>query len=136
MIEDATATLRSQESLLSSLEKREPCDHLGFFTEETPPKSGGGRLPSDPFVRALELQKRSENLRSQLDGTAAGSSINYAEWLTEWDSYMVMHGSKPLRPHPELKRLVRTGIPHTYRIRVWQRYVRYMMCIQRTLCMI
>jgi len=48
-------------------------------------------------------------------------SEQYLSWLTKWDSLLVNYTDRTLGPCQELKELVREGIPHTYRGRVWKR---------------
>lgn len=39
--------------------------------------------------------------------------------MARWDSFLVNHVLHPLSPDPHLKALVRCGVPHAYRRRVW-----------------
>lgn len=41
-------------------------------------------------------------------------------WRSKWDNFMVALGSKELQRTPELKLLVRTGIPREYRGKIWK----------------
>lgn len=50
------------------------------------------------------------------------ASEEYLAWLTRWDSVLVNFADKPIGgPCPDLKDLVRSGVPHTYRAKVWKR---------------
>uniref|UniRef100_A0A1I7YR05 PH domain-containing protein n=1 Tax=Steinernema glaseri TaxID=37863 RepID=A0A1I7YR05_9BILA len=94
-------------------------DALGFYL----PESGLNVLPNDErqhenmVDRAMDLSKKSENIMSQIDSER---SEKYQNWLVKWDSFLVNHASKPLVQSPELKALVRTGVPTTYRSRIWK----------------
>ena len=51
-------------------------------------------------------------------------SEKYLEWLQKWDCFLVNYSSTAsLSMNPELKQLVRQGVPHTYRPRVWKALV-------------
>ncbi len=48
-------------------------------------------------------------------------SRDHLAWLQKWDNFLVsVNDQKALTPTNELKALVRTGVPHTYRARVWK----------------
>lgn len=47
----------------------------------------------------------------------------YVDWLTRWDSYLVNFAKKSLKPSPELKDLIRCGVPQSYRGIVWKKWV-------------
>lgn len=42
------------------------------------------------------------------------------QWRTKWDNFMVALGNKELQRSQELKALVRSGVPHEYRGRIWK----------------
>lgn len=42
------------------------------------------------------------------------------QWRTKWDNFMVALGNKELQRSQELKVLVRSGVPHEYRGRIWK----------------
>ena len=36
-----------------------------------------------------------------------------------WENFLVSAGSRPLQPSPELKNLIRLGVPTQHRERIW-----------------
>lgn len=70
---------------------------------------------------AADLKKRSDDIWENI---SLGDNKDYIEWLQRWDSFLVNHVLQPL-PGPgsslEFKTLVRFGIPHAYRSRIWKK---------------
>ncbi|CAK5080483.1 unnamed protein product [Meloidogyne enterolobii] len=65
---------------------------------------------------AADSQKRADDILSLVE---PGNNQEFVNWLARWDSFLVNHVSHPLNPDPNLKALVRCGVPHAYRRRVW-----------------
>uniref|UniRef100_A0A914KP71 TBC1 domain family member 2B n=1 Tax=Meloidogyne incognita TaxID=6306 RepID=A0A914KP71_MELIC len=65
---------------------------------------------------AADSQKRADDILSLVE---PGNNQEFVNWLARWDSFLVNHVSHPLSPDPNLKALVRCGVPHAYRRRVW-----------------
>uniref|UniRef100_A0A914Y8S2 Rab-GAP TBC domain-containing protein n=1 Tax=Panagrolaimus superbus TaxID=310955 RepID=A0A914Y8S2_9BILA len=71
--------------------------------------------------KAAELKNLSDQLVKNIQ---TEQSKQYLEWLQKWDCFLVNHMSnQTLSSNSELKTLVRQGIPHTYRSRVWKSLV-------------
>ncbi|KAF7637955.1 hypothetical protein Mgra_00002658 [Meloidogyne graminicola] len=65
---------------------------------------------------AADSQKRADDILSLVE---PGNNQEFVNWLARWDSFLVNHVLHPLSPDPHLKALVRCGVPHAYRRRVW-----------------
>lgn len=78
----------------------------------------------DWMVRvAADLKKRSDDIWENI---SLGDNKDYIEWLQRWDSFLVNHVLQPLpgpSPSLELKTLIRFGIPHAYRSRIWKKLI-------------
>lgn len=76
----------------------------------------------DWMVRvAADLKKRSDDIWENI---SLGDNKDYIEWIQRWDAFLVNHVLQPLPgpgPNIELKTLIRFGIPHAYRSRIWKR---------------
>lgn len=65
--------------------------------------------------KAENLKRKSENISFKMQDTSLIS------WRVKWENYLVNFPvGKPLQKSPELKALVRTGIPQEFRSRVWR----------------
>ncbi|VDO92378.1 unnamed protein product [Soboliphyme baturini] len=101
---------------LPNTEPKRFTDDLGFYL--APKCMGDSRNGSeDLFLKAGELQKVSTELSSK---KLQETDENYLNWLTRWDSFLVNFADKLVSPGPDLKELIRSGVPHTYRARVWK----------------
>lgn len=63
--------------------------------------------------KAANLKQRSEDM------TSKAKDAELASWRTKWDNFVVALGSKELNRSPELKMLIRQGVPHEYRGKIW-----------------
>uniref|UniRef100_A0A7E4ZZW5 PH domain-containing protein n=1 Tax=Panagrellus redivivus TaxID=6233 RepID=A0A7E4ZZW5_PANRE len=122
--------------ILNSTAEGSETDALGFFIR--PPKFGSpktsiaGTPAEQPTPSQLTVSESSEvivdkaaqlkNLSYQiLKNIQTEESKQYLDWLQKWDCFLVNHASAvQLASSPDLKALVRQGVPHTYRSRVWK----------------
>lgn len=102
-------------------------DKLGFYVEdEGATSAGGGAVKldyrSDMFETAADCQKRADEL---MEASQLEQSEEYMKWLQSWDAFLVnsVNTKNAVASSPELKALVRTGIPLAHRARVWDRLV-------------
>uniref|UniRef100_A0A915E0A3 Rab-GAP TBC domain-containing protein n=1 Tax=Ditylenchus dipsaci TaxID=166011 RepID=A0A915E0A3_9BILA len=73
---------------------------------------------------AADSKKRSDDIWANIE---LGQNKEYIEWLQRWDSFLVNHVLQPLpSPNTQMKTLVRFGIPHAYRGRVWKSIVNFL----------
>ncbi|VDN36773.1 unnamed protein product [Gongylonema pulchrum] len=91
-------------------------DSLGFYLNDDRQRRQMQR--SDMFEVAAELKSKSDEIVGQQE---LEQSPQYIDWLQKWDSFLVNSATRTLKPSAELKNLVRTGVPKTYRRRVWRR---------------
>ncbi|MCP9264061.1 TBC1 domain family member 2B [Dirofilaria immitis] len=84
-------------------------DSLGFYLNDD--RKRHQIQPTDMFEVAAELKNISDKIEQ---------NPQYIDWLQKWDSFLVNFAVRPLKPTAELKNLVRTGVPKTYRPRVWK----------------
>uniref|UniRef100_A0A0M3IRM3 RH1 domain-containing protein n=1 Tax=Ascaris lumbricoides TaxID=6252 RepID=A0A0M3IRM3_ASCLU len=92
-------------------------DSLGFYLDNN--KKQHRRMNStDMLDVAVHLKVKSDEIigKKELE-----QSPQYIDWLQKWDGFLVNTVSRPLKPSDELKALIRTGVPKTYRGRVWKR---------------
>lgn len=105
-------------------EQKQPCTSSTskVFTPNT----------DDWMVRiAADLKKRSDDIWENI---SLASNKEYIEWLQRWDSYLVNHVLQPpsnaiKELNSELKGLIRFGVPHAYRTRIWKRFL-FVQCFQ------
>ncbi|KAL3995046.1 Rab-GTPase-TBC domain family protein [Acanthocheilonema viteae] len=97
-------------------------DSLGFYLNDD--RKRHQLRPTDMFEVAAELKSISDEIVGQQE---MEQNPQYIEWLQKWDSFLVNSAVRPLKPTTELKNLVRTGIPKTYRPRVWKSLVNYVV---------
>ncbi|XP_042145435.1 TBC1 domain family member 2B isoform X1 [Ixodes scapularis] len=70
--------------------------------------------------KAENLKRKSENISLKMQDSSLIS------WRVKWENYLVNCPiGKPLQKNPELKALVRTGIPQEFRSRVWRGCVEF-----------
>uniref|UniRef100_A0A915B8Z9 TBC1 domain family member 2B n=3 Tax=Parascaris univalens TaxID=6257 RepID=A0A915B8Z9_PARUN len=102
-------------------------DSLGFYLDNN--KRQHRRMNStDMLDVAVHLKVKSDEIigKKELE-----QSPQYIDWLQKWDGFLVNNVSRPLKPSDELKALIRTGVPKTYRGRVWKSLVTYWVDDQR-----
>ncbi|GMR40590.1 hypothetical protein PMAYCL1PPCAC_10785, partial [Pristionchus mayeri] len=120
LIDEANRTPRSARKEKNG----KPTDKLGFYTEEDASKSGGISLNtrSDMFETAADCQRRADEL---MEASQLEQSEEYMKWLQSWDAFLVnsVNTKNAVASSPELKALVRTGIPLAHRARVWVKLV-------------
>ncbi|XP_030848557.1 TBC1 domain family member 2B isoform X2 [Strongylocentrotus purpuratus] len=63
--------------------------------------------------QAAKLQRRSDEIKSRHSTLEVSRAV-------KWENYVVAHPEKELIMTPELKSLIRGGIPHEYRARLWK----------------
>ncbi|VIO93980.1 Uncharacterized protein BM_BM7645 [Brugia malayi] len=97
-------------------------DSLGFYLNDD--RKRHQLQPTDMFEVAAELKSISDEIIVQQE---MEQNPQYIDWLQKWDSFLVNSAVRPLKPTIELKNLVRTGIPKTYRPRVWKSLVNYVV---------
>ncbi|VDK75423.1 unnamed protein product [Onchocerca ochengi] len=97
-------------------------DSLGFYLNDD--RKRHQLQPTDMFEVAAELKSISDEIVGQQE---MEQNPQYIDWLQKWDSFLVNSVVRPLKPSTELKNLVRTGIPKTYRPRVWKSLVNYIV---------
>uniref|UniRef100_A0AAF5Q3T5 TBC domain-containing protein n=1 Tax=Wuchereria bancrofti TaxID=6293 RepID=A0AAF5Q3T5_WUCBA len=97
-------------------------DSLGFYLNDD--RKRHQLQPTDMFEVAAELKSISDEIIVQQE---MEQNPQYIDWLQKWDSFLVNSAIRPLKPTIELKNLVRTGIPKTYRPRVWKSLVNYVV---------
>ncbi|XP_033638800.1 TBC1 domain family member 2B-like [Asterias rubens] len=90
-------------------------DRFGFM--EDVEESGDGEKDTLTSKAAL-AKRRSEQIQSQRSDHGISLSV-------KWENYMVQHGDRELTRTLELKSLVRQGIPHESRHRIWKEMVEW-----------
>ncbi|TMS35284.1 hypothetical protein L596_002719 [Steinernema carpocapsae] len=99
---EADAELRSKSILEQTLAEGDTTDALGFY------------LPTlNPFEAAVSKVERNH-------GSNWKRELSDQDWLMKWDSFLVNQANKPLVQSAELKALMRSGVPATYRTRIWK----------------
>uniref|UniRef100_A0A0N5AFP2 Rab-GAP TBC domain-containing protein n=1 Tax=Syphacia muris TaxID=451379 RepID=A0A0N5AFP2_9BILA len=73
---------------------------------------------------AAELKNKSEEIAIQQE---LEQTPQYINWLQRWDSFLVNYVTRPLKPSADLKELIRSGVPKTYRRRVWKSLLNYLI---------
>lgn len=121
-------------------------DDLGFYLSKPQPGNqaqGTFRNENDSstdqvVTKAADMKKRSDDILANIQMVGykifAISGVmrniiflfqeqnkDYLDWLQKWDSFLVNHVLQPISQSNDLKAMVRTGIPSTYRSRVWKR---------------
>ncbi|KRY48537.1 TBC1 domain family member 2B, partial [Trichinella britovi] len=108
-----------KEARKTLLDDKAQCDYftddLGFYF--TASHAGSGSLNEELVQRAGDLQRKSDQISSKQKKEA---DELYLDWLTRWDSFLVNFSGRLLEPNAELKQLIRSGVPHAYRARVWK----------------
>ncbi|KHJ44344.1 hypothetical protein D918_05355, partial [Trichuris suis] len=110
LVKEAKKTLLSGDS-----QKNTFTDDLGFYL--TTWHGVSPDCKDDLLLMAGELQRKSDQIYLK---RKKESDELYLDWLTKWDSFLVNFADKLMVPNPELKDLIRSGVPHSYRSRVWK----------------
>lgn len=71
-------------------------------------------------THAQNLQRRSDELATKMKDVDVAMSVN-----VKWENFMVALEKKDIQRSPELKALVRLGIPQQYRERVWNACINF-----------
>ncbi|KAG1684046.1 TBC1 domain family member 2B [Nymphon striatum] len=114
LVQDALeqeAKQQDRKTYSSTMPKSSRYDEFGF-------NNTWGIEDDDALVLKVEnLKQRSNVINESLQNT------DYEQWLTKWDNFMRYNENKEIQNSPELKLLVRSGIPHKYRGNLWKRFV-------------
>uniref|UniRef100_A0A914UYM0 TBC1 domain family member 2B n=1 Tax=Plectus sambesii TaxID=2011161 RepID=A0A914UYM0_9BILA len=120
LIDDATRSQRPPAGHGRNSPDGHLTDSLGFYLTPDMDK----RNDLDLLGSAAQYKKKSDEILLQ---QSQEQNEEYLNWLTAWDSFLVNFTEKPLSPSIELKNLVRTGVPKTYRRRVWKSLVSFLV---------
>ncbi|KAL3090067.1 hypothetical protein niasHS_006519 [Heterodera schachtii] len=103
-----------------------PSSSSAAFASLSSYENAGDALKQDDWLLRLaaDHQKRSDDIFASIE---LSNNQNLVEWLQRWDAYLVNHVLQPMSPNPQLKMLVRCGIPNTYRARVWSSLVDFLV---------
>nr|KAG5694202.1 hypothetical protein BaRGS_027178 [Batillaria attramentaria] len=71
-------------------------------------------------AKANQLQRQSDELANRLQNADETTSKH-----VKWENFMVGQSGKPLQRSPELKTLIRLGVPHEYKEHVWKGCVNF-----------
>uniref|UniRef100_A0AC35FTC2 TBC1 domain family member 2B n=1 Tax=Panagrolaimus sp. PS1159 TaxID=55785 RepID=A0AC35FTC2_9BILA len=130
--EDSVSPRRQSLSIvLNSVAEGAQTDALGFYLHSPTPvetpmspdeaSNDSSKSQDEIMDKAAELKILSDQIVKNIQ---TEQSKQYLEWLQKWDCFLVNHMSnQTLTSNIELKTLVRQGIPHTYRGRVWKSLV-------------
>ncbi|CAO4365770.1 unnamed protein product [Caenorhabditis nigoni] len=109
LLEESARTPRESQQNLT--------DQLGFYKKDD-------FLASDDLLdTATFYMKKAGDI---VEATKLEQSEEYMKWLQSWDSFLVNNTvSRPIgiMSSPDLKTLIRTGVPPAYRGRVWKSIV-------------
>ncbi|MFH4981260.1 hypothetical protein AB6A40_007969 [Gnathostoma spinigerum] len=126
LIDEASITPSRRTTMSRDSDDLRLTDSLGFYFS---PTQGKTHPPNaDMLDAAMELKNKCDKI---LDQREMAQNAAYIEWLQKWDSFLVSHSNRPLKPCDELKSLIRTGVPKTYRHRVWKNLISYLVDDQR-----
>uniref|UniRef100_A0A8R1I561 TBC1 domain family member 2B n=1 Tax=Caenorhabditis japonica TaxID=281687 RepID=A0A8R1I561_CAEJA len=109
LLEESARTPRESQQNLT--------DQLGFY------KKDAMGMSDDLLDTATFYMKKAEDI---VEATKLEQSEEYMKWLQSWDSFLVNNtvSSKiAIMSSPDLKTLIRTGVPPAYRGRVWKSIV-------------
>ncbi|GFV47385.1 TBC1 domain family member 2B [Trichonephila clavipes] len=106
ILEEAVGDGTAHTNILPSWSREKMYDELGFNW-----RWGKEDVLS---LKASNFKQKSEDI------TNKAKDPELIAWRTKWDNFMVALGSKELQRTPELKHLVRNGIPHEYRGKIWK----------------
>ncbi|KAF8763868.1 TBC1 domain family member 2B like protein [Argiope bruennichi] len=106
LLEEATGDGTAHTNILPSWSREKMYDELGFNW-----RWGKENALS---LTATNFKQKSEDL------TNKAKDPELIAWRTKWDNFIVCLGTKELQRSPELKHLVRNGIPNEYRGKIWK----------------
>ena len=109
LLEESARTPRESQQNLT--------DQLGFYNKDEFSTS------DDLLDTASFYMKKAGDI---VEATKLEQSEEYMKWLQSWDSFLVNNTvSRPvgIMSSPDLKTLIRTGVPPAYRGRVWKSIV-------------
>ncbi|XP_071955359.1 TBC1 domain family member 2B-like [Antedon mediterranea] len=109
LLEDAIASDSSTavESARTEPTRFEEYDQYGFSV------TAGDDMDDTLASRAAQFQRRSDEISAKMRDMEISLSV-------KWENYFVNRGDRDLIKTPELKSLVRQGIPHEFRAHVWK----------------
>ncbi|CAD6199923.1 unnamed protein product [Caenorhabditis auriculariae] len=110
LLEESARTPRESQRSLT--------DQLGFYRKEKKAED------EDLLDTAASYMEKANEL---MEATRLEQSEEYMKWLQSWDAFLVNHSSSRqlLASSPDLKLLIRTGVPPAYRGRVWKSLVSF-----------
>jgi hypothetical protein len=141
--EDSVSPRRQSLSIvLNSVAEGAQTDALGFYLHSPTPvetpmspdeaSNDSSKSQDEIMDKAAELKILSDQIVKNIQ---TEQSKQYLEWLQKWDCFLVNHMSnQTLTSNIELKTLVRQGIPHTYRGRVWKSLVQIVVANAQADC--
>ncbi|XP_070195586.1 TBC1 domain family member 2B-like [Littorina saxatilis] len=104
----STKDLESQHSFLST--QGQEHDRYGFLVRVSEEET------DDVLVaKANQLQRQSDEINSRIKDVDETTSKHI-----KWENFMVGQAGKPLVRSPELKALIRMGVPHEYKEHIWR----------------
>ncbi|GIY41206.1 TBC1 domain family member 2B [Caerostris darwini] len=106
LLEEAVGDGTAHTNILPSWSREKMYDDLGF----------NWRWGKDDVLslKASNFKQKSEDI------TNKAKDAELIAWRTKWDNFIVSLGTKELQRSPELKHLVRNGIPNEYRGKIWK----------------
>ncbi|XP_065062966.1 TBC1 domain family member 2B-like isoform X2 [Rhopilema esculentum] len=132
-LEAQLCKIRSRYSVLLNERSASPGDALDNLINQTYAADGQQKSPTSPkladrygFYEGSDTEAE-EGLFDKLLETRTG--LNEVSVGDRWEAFLLAQGTKPIEKTEEVKGLVRQGIPHEYRARVWlglvNHYVRH-----------
>lgn len=118
LVEDAIDS-ESREVLTLSRSSIQPYDRWGFR------QNLEGEDEEAFLSMAKKMDRRSEELKANMNASSHEMSVE-----VKWENYMVTHKNRDLQKTPELKALVRNGVPHEHRATIWNFCINE--CVQET----
>ncbi|XP_054706604.1 TBC1 domain family member 2B-like [Uloborus diversus] len=106
LLQEAAVDTTTQADLVPSWSREKMYDELGFNW-----RWGKEDLLS---TKAINLKQKSEDIANK------SNDPELTIWRSKWDNFIVSLGAKELQRSPELKILVRMGIPCEYRGKIWK----------------
>ncbi|XP_078382204.1 TBC1 domain family member 2B-like [Oculina patagonica] len=116
LVEDAIDS-ESREVLTMSRSSIQPYDRWGFR------QNLEGEDEEAFLSMAKKMDRRSEQLKANISSHEMSVEVR-------WENYMVTHKNRELQKTPELKALVRSGVPHEHRATIWNYCIN--QCVQET----
>ncbi|XP_020623256.1 TBC1 domain family member 2B-like [Orbicella faveolata] len=116
LVEDAIDS-ESREVLTMSRSSIQPYDRWGFR------QNLEGEDEEAFLSMAKKMDRRSEELRANISSHEMSVEV-------KWENFMIAHKNRELQKTPELKALVRIGVPHEHRATIWKYCID--QCVQET----